>query len=292
MRWVWNSIGNDIVINFKSREPTLNFVIMGKKVVSEIWIYPVKSMGGIALTSARVLRKGIEHDRRWMLIDQDNTFLTQRAHAAMALFKCVPVTDGLSITHGKESIPLPFTYLNSPIQATVWDDTVLVHEVSKELSQWVSVRLGIECRLVSFPEENSRPVDPRYAINDEQVSLSDGYPLLVIGQSSLDDINKRLKEAVPMNRFRPNIVFTGGEPFEEDGWSAFHIQDTVLTGVKPCARCVMTTVDQETAMKGKEPLATLATFRRKENNKIYVGQNLLVAKEGTINIGDEINFEE
>ncbi len=257
--------------------------------LSEIWIYPIKSLGGIRLRSSRVLGKGLAFDRRWMLMDETNTFMSQRMNAEMALFKLQPTDSGFAISFRENSIELSYQkgYLSEKINARVWDDEVIVHEVSLEHSQWFSERLGISCKLVCFPEEHERPVDPRYAGNQEHVSLADGYPLLIIGQASLDDLNSRLEQPVLMNRFRPNLVFTGGTAFEEDGWNFFTIGKNRFQGVKPCARCVLITVNQENGEKGKEPLATLSTYRKREN-KIYFGQNVLTIDQYEIHEGDAI----
>lgn len=260
---------------------------MSKRLVSQIWIYPVKSFGGISVHSANLLPKGLEYDRRWMLIDNGNMFMTQRDYPRMALFKLSLTGDVFTIFHSGEMIDLPFQYESEPIRARVWNDMVKVCEVSREHSRWISERLGVACRLVAFPEMHARAIDANYAFHHEQVSLADGYPVLIIGQSSLDDLNGRMEMAVPMNRFRPNIVFTGGEDYEEDGWKNFRIGNCRFAGVKPCARCVLTTVDQETGLKGTEPLATLATYRRRES-KVYFGQNLIPLNFGEIAIGDEI----
>ncbi len=264
--------------------------MMSKKIVSEIWIYPVKSLGGIPLTSSGVLPKGLEHDRRWMLVDEENQFMTQRVYPQMALFKTVYEEGQFFIRYSTDIIELPFDTSNRSSAAIIWDDSVEVQEVSIVHSRWFSERLGINCRLMSFPEHNPRPVDPFFAVNNEQVSLADAYPLLIIGQSSLDDLNSRLKEPLPMNRFRPNIVFTGGYPYEEDEWRNFCIGQNRFAAVKPCSRCVLTTVNQETGEKGIEPLATLATYRRREN-KVYFGQNLLPLNYTSIAMGDEIILE-
>jgi len=164
---------------------------------------------------------------------------------------------------------------------------VTVQEVSAHHSEWFSKNLGFRCKLVAFPEENERPVDERYCVGDDQVSLADAYPLLLIGQSSLDDLNERLKTPVLMNRFRPSVVFTGGEPFEEDTWSRFTMGELTFAGVKLCKRCVLITIDQETAERGVEPLATLSTYRRRDNG-VYFGQNIIPTRTGKISIGDEI----
>lgn len=267
---------------------------MANLTLSEIWIYPVKSLGGIRLESSRVLDKGLPHDRRWMLVDDQGAFMTQRIYPKMALFslsidhqrmtitKRNPTTSPASITFNIDVPPL-----GEIIQTKVWDDEVIVAEVDAKISQWFSDHLGIICRLVNFPEQNARPVNPRYKVNDEHVSLADAYPFLIIGQSSLDDLNRRMKQPLPMNRFRPNFVFTGGEPFVEDTFRQFSIGKNRFVGVKPCDRCIQTTVDQDTAEKGVEPLLTLATYRKKEN-KIYFGQNVVALDHEEVRIGDPI----
>jgi uncharacterized protein YcbX len=258
--------------------------------VSEIWIYPVKSLGGIRLSSCKVMEKGLLYDRRFMLIDEEGKFMTQRVYPKMALFKLSIEDTQLTIRHQQESIALPIVPpISEPAQSVqIWDDRVHANEVSPIYSQWFSDLLGMKCRLVFFPEENERPVDATYKVNDEHVSLADAYPFLIIGQASLDDLNTRLQEPVPMNRFRPNFVFTGGDPFEEDDWRNFIIGSNGFTAVKPCARCILTTVNQDTAVRGAEPLKTLASYRTK-NNKVYFGQNLVATHHLQIQVGDKIS---
>ena len=260
--------------------------------VSEIWIYPIKSLGGIRVTSAKVMQKGLQYDRRWMLVDEQNGFLTQRVHHQMALFKLSVEKSGFTIVHNANTFFLPFEneLLSQPILSKVWDDEVTVLEVSHQASEWFSKQLGFGCKLVQFPEINPRLVDERYHINQEHVSLADGYPLLIIGQNSLNDLNSRLQSPVPMNRFRPNLVFTGGKPYEEDEWRNFSVGKNKFVGVKPCSRCVLTTINQQTGEQGKEPLATLAAYHKKEN-KIYFGQNVLAIDYDEIQEGDEIVVE-
>jgi len=264
---------------------------MSKLTLSEIWIYPIKSLGGIRLKSAKVLPKGLLYDRRWMLIDESGIFITQRVHPVMAFFKLSLSDELFTIDYKGEHINLPANSAvsSTPISATIWDDVVEVFEVLGDYSQWFSQRLGIKCRLVYFPEPNQRLVDEKYRLEHDQVSLADGYPFLIIGQSSLDDLNAKLGKPLPMNRFRPNFVFTGGKPFEEDNWRNFAIGKSRFAGVKPCSRCVLTTVNQETAERSSEPLVTLATYR-KTNNKIYFGQNLLALACHEIYEGDTIEF--
>ena len=262
---------------------------MDKRILTEIWIYPVKALGGIRMRSSRVMEKGLQYDRRWMLVDGDNIFMTQRDFPMLALFKLSIEENGFKIKKGDAAITLPFKHsvIEQPVYTIVWDDPVTTFEVSEAHSRWFSERLGMNCKLVSFPEENPRPVSTDYAIHDEHVSLADGFPLLIIGQSSLDHLNQQLKSEIPMNRFRPNLVFSPGQPHEEDDWKDFTIGKNRFVGVKPCARCAVPTVNQETGEKGIEPLATLAKYRRKEN-KVFFGQNVLAVDHDEINEGDEI----
>jgi MOSC domain-containing protein len=263
---------------------------MDKRIVSEIWIYPVKSLGGIRLRSSKVMPKGLEYDRRWMLIDEENNFMTQRAFPQMALFKLSYEPRGFIIRYRDQLIDLSFQTLHDLISARIWKDTVDVYEVSKRHNDWFSKNIGINCRLVSFPENNPRPVEPGFSINNDHVSLADAYPLLIIGQSSLDDLNGRLQKPLPVNRFRPNIVFTGGQPYEEDDWGNFRVGKNRFTGVKSCSRCSITTINQDTAQKGIEPLATLATYRRRDNN-VYFGKDLIPLNYNEIAEGEEIFVE-
>ena len=244
------------------------------------------------IASAAVKEKGLQHDRRWMLVDENNIFMTQRIHPSMALFRLSAEGAMCIITHGKDSIKLPFIFsgMGPTIQTEVWGNAVTTIEVSGEHTRWFSERLGIKCRLVFFPEENSRLVDPSFAVNHEHVSLADGYPFLIIGQSSLNDLNLRLDNPVPMNRFRPNLVFTGGSPYEEDGWKGFTIGKNRFAGVKPCSRCIITSVNQDTGEKGLEPMATLSGYR-KGHGEVYFGQNVLAIDHHEIHEGDEISFE-
>lgn len=265
---------------------------MAELFVSGIFIYPIKSLGGISLRQSKILPKGLVYDRRWMLIDDQGQFLTQRKFPVMALFKTFFSEDGqhIQLQFENEQMLVPFDTSGNTFKANVWDDEVEVIEVGQSISAWFSRHMGFSCRLVAFPEAKPRPVDPDYAIEaNNQTSLSDGYPILIIGQASLDDLNGRLAERVGIERFRPNIVFEGGRPFEEDTWKRFSIGKLAMAGVKLCARCVMTTIDQQTGTVGKEPLATLSTYR-KVGNKVLFGQNVIPLQVGLISVGDEICF--
>lgn len=268
-------------------------------IVTEITIYPIKSLGGISLQSAIVEERGLQHDRRWVLADEQNRFMTQRENEQMALIDVSIESDGLKVSHRLKKIaPLtvPFTPQTSAggvphNQAiTIWDDVVDAIRVNDEADAWFSAVIGIKCHLFYQPDDSIRLTDPRYSITkEEHTSFSDGYPILIIGQASLDNLNERLDEKIAMKRFRPNLVFSGGQAHAEDDWKYFKVGETKLVGVKPCARCVMTTIDPETAKKGKEPLRTLNQYRN-FGNKILFGQNLLVVETGRVSVGDLIEF--
>jgi uncharacterized protein YcbX len=263
--------------------------------VSELYIYPVKSLGGIALDKATLTERGFENDRRWMLVDANNQFLSQREVNAMALLKVQITGEGLLI----KNIGVPGEQLLVPFQpiiegtemVTVWSSHCRAQRVSDEADAWFSKQVGFACKLMYMPNSTRRYVDGRYAHNKEITSFTDGYPLLMIGQASLDDLNSRLEVPLPMNRFRPNIVFTGGTAFQEDYMKHFEINGIPFFGVKPCARCVMTTIDQQTAEKAKEPLRTLSSYRMK-NKKVLFGQNVLHQANGVVCIGDAITIHE
>ncbi|MES2267162.1 MAG: MOSC N-terminal beta barrel domain-containing protein [Bacteroidota bacterium] len=259
--------------------------------VSQLFIYPIKSLGGIELTTAQLTDRGLQHDRRWMLIDENNRFLSQREHAQLALFKIEVLSDALKVTYTTDdtSINIPFIPLKPDLlNVTIWDDTCAGQLVSDAVDAWFTVKLGIPARLVYMPDETRRATDPRYTTEGSIASFADAYPALLIGQASLDDLNTRLEQPLPMNRFRPNIVFTGRAPYSEDQMNHIRINGVDMYGVKLCARCVMTTIDQETTTKTKEPLKTLAGYRRK-GAKILFGQNLAFNSTGIISIGDELS---
>jgi uncharacterized protein YcbX len=261
--------------------------------ISQLYIYPVKSLGGIAVDQLTITDRGAAYDRRWMLVDLNGDFLTLREHAVMSrLHTAIEGTD-LIIFDAHNPSDRIFTPLHpSPsasVNVTVWGDVVSAWMCVETLSDWLSSKLGQSVRLVYMPDESLRPVDPDYAPAGSITAFSDGYPLLIIGQSSLDDLNSRLDQPVEMLRFRPNIVFTGGTPFDEDHFTVINIADIPMLGVKPCARCVVTTIDPATGESGPEPLRTLATFR-KQANKVNFGMNLVPTGTGNLRIGDELRL--
>lgn len=267
---------------------------MSNLVLSEIWIYPIKSLGGFQIESSIIEKRGLQYDRRWMLVDENGQFLTQRKHRKMALLQVKLVENGLQVTHKTEAIPslfIPFD--NEPLEylkVQVWNDECDAYTINNDINHWFSKVLDINCKLVYMPNDSLRQVDLKYASEGDITSFSDAYPILIIGQSALDNLNQKLEKPIPMNRFRPNLVFTGGKPNEEDNWKKFTIGKATFLGMKPCTRCIMTTINQENGKSGSEPLKTMATYR-KIGNKILFGQCLIAAAVGkTIAVGNLIKI--
>jgi uncharacterized protein YcbX len=252
--------------------------------LSEIWIYPVKSLGGIRLTEAEVQARGLRFDRRWMIVDENGVFLTQRAFTKMALIDVSLENDAIRL-HSRtdnSSVEIPLQPENpQEITVKVWDDVVPALTVSTPADKWLSEQLEKDVRLVMMPESTERKADPTYAKNGENVSFADGFPYLIISQAALDHLNSKVDTNLEMKRFRPNFVLSGTEPHAEDNWTSLRIGDIEFEIVKPCARCVLTTIDPETGNKGAEPLKTLAGYRR-VNNKIMFGQNAVAKQNGMI----------
>lgn len=266
--------------------------------ISELIIYPIKSLGGISVTETIVEEKGFRYDRRFMLVDPTGNFMTQRTNHQMALIDVAIDRDALlRVWHRHRPDDVLELPLSLPVQTdesiperetmlvTIWDSTdVPALAVSDEADRWFTRVLGKPCRLVFMPETTHRAVDPAYARQDDAVSFADGYPYLLIGQASLDNLNQRLAEPISMSRFRPNIVVAESLPNDEDAWQHFRMGDMEFYGVKPCARCVLTTIDPETAQVGKEPLRTLSTYRQWKH-KILFGQNVLAKPSGALVLG-------
>jgi len=264
--------------------------------LSELWVYPVKSLGGISLSESIAERRGLRHDRRWMLVDEHGQFVTQREIPEMALLGTALDATNLIVFSKKqpgERIHIPLEQDMGgleQIMVQVWSARCKAQVLPSFINDWFSDILKHKLRLTRMPPTVRRSVDGRYAPKGQYVSFADAFPYLLIGQASLDDLNCRLDTALPMNRFRPNFVCTGSEPFAEDHWSEFIIGSLKFKGVKPCARCPIPTIDQETALRSKEPLKTLNSYR-KFNNKVLFGQNLVWlddTAEARIKVGDPI----
>ncbi len=260
--------------------------------VSELAIYPVKSLGQIAVNNVRVGRFGFDMDRRWMVVDTDGYMITQRKKSRMCL-----IQPRLSENHLRLQAPdmLDLDIFCSADLArrsvTVWEDQCRALDCGDQAAEWLSQFLDMECRLVFFPEDEVRQVDPAYAAPGDRTAFSDGFPILLISQASLNDLNRRLAMPVSMRRFRPNLVVAGCEPFAEDKWKKIRIGEITFRIVKPCSRCIVPNIDPDTAEKSAEPNRTLSSFRRRDN-KIFFGQNVVANSQGKLELGMPIEILE
>jgi uncharacterized protein len=262
-------------------------------VVTQLNYYPIKSCGGISADRLEITPRGFRYDRQWMLVEPDGTFLTQRELPRMALIR-PEIADGC-LTVSAPAMPplqLPVDQPGREMRVDIWRDKGLkAVDLGDPAGEWFSAYLGASCRLVRFADDTVRPVDPRYARRPtDQVGFADGYPFLLISEASLEDLNTRLDEPLPMNRFRPNIVVNGVEPYAEDTWNTVRIGDVVFDVVKPCGRCAITTTDQETAARGKEPLRTLAMYRSFGEGSPKFGQNLVHHAAGMLRVSDRLEI--
>lgn len=263
--------------------------------ISELFVYPIKSLGGISVSSAMVTDRGFENDRRWMLVDEQNGFLTLRQFPKMVFLKvfieksCLRIK---SFEYPIEDLLIPFDAEEDDcVSVTIWNATVAAKKVGQHYDKWFSEVLGKPCRLVYMPDVSMRPVDTTSGFHPEGkfTSFADAYPFMMIGQASLDDLNHRVQVPISMERFRPNIVFTGGYPNQEDTIENFFINNIPFTGIEKCARCKIPNIDicTGTLNKYREPLRTLATYRL-ENKKIWFGRNVVHSGTGIVKVGDEL----
>jgi uncharacterized protein YcbX len=249
--------------------------------VASLHVYPLKGARGIALNRAEIRYAGIEHDRRFMLIDENGAFITQRSHPRLALVETAIDGHAIVIAGVHVSAEGPRRTVR------VWNDDVEAIEVHGDAPRRLSDHLGEPVTLVFMPDDVVRQVDLDYAHPGDRVGFADAFPLLVATQASLDDLNGHLGDPVPMNRFRPNVVVEGAAPWEEEYKTAAWIGSIEVRMPKRCARCNVTLVDQATAERGKEPLKTLAKLRAKEN-KVYFAKNAIPEAEGPVAVGDPV----
>jgi uncharacterized protein YcbX len=254
-----------------------------------ISIYPIKSTGGIRLQHARVEERGLESDRRCMIVDAAHVCMTQRVFPRMALITFRTRSPFLQTTAPGMpdlTLTLPEPHI-APVQARIWDDTVDALPFPAEVDNWFTTFLQTPCRLVYMPDSSRRIADPDYAPGEHMVSFADAFPFLLTSEESLALLNSKLADPIPMNRFRPNLVVAGCEPHAEDSWQHIRIGGVEFLLVKQCACCVITTVDQQTGVRGKEPLATLATYRQ-QSGKMLFGQHMINKTTGIVRIGDPV----
>jgi uncharacterized protein YcbX len=263
--------------------------------VTALNIYPVKGLKGIPLEAARCTDRGLEHDRRWMVVDREGTFISQRSHPKMATVWTDIEGDKLLLSAPDvDSVEVPLRMEGkASASVTVWSSTVKATHGPHGASAWLSDYLGEECFLVYMPETTRRNSNPAYAGQDKSVGFADGYAYLVTSEPSLADLNAKLvakdHAALPMNRFRPNIVISGCAPFEEDTWKRIRVGGAVLQSAKPCGRCQVTTTDQSTGeVRGPEPLATLATYRESKEFGVMFGMNFVTVEPGEVRVGQPV----
>ncbi len=264
---------------------------MSTLTLSGLFVYPVKGARGIALDRARATGLGIEHDRRFMIVDPDGEFLTQREHAEIALVDTAIEGETL-VLHAKGHNPLRLPLRpEGPAdrRVRVWSDKCRAVSLGDEAAAYLSDYLKRPAELVYMPEDAARRVDGRYVSRKERVGFADGFPYLLTSEGSLSDLNARLEDAVPMDRFRPNLVVRGAPPWAEDAWTSLSIGGVVFHSRKACSRCSVITVDQATGVVGKDPLATLATFRAR-SNRVYFGWNLVAEGEGEVRVGEPVTL--
>ena len=255
--------------------------------ISSLIYYPIKACRGFEVDTANVERMGLQHDRRMMVVTPDGGFLTQREYPRLALVT-PKLNDGtLELTAPDyDSIQVGIQTTGVPVSVGVWKSRgVQAIDQGEEAAQWFSDWLGTEVRLVHIADGYIRRVSQEYAVQpDDHTGFADGYPILLTSEEGLQDLNSRLASPVPMNRFRPNVVVKGCEPFAEDNWNRIRAGDVELAVVKPCARCVVTTIDKNTLETSKEPLKTLGKYRKQKLGAIF-GQNVIPVNEGILRLG-------
>ena len=268
--------------------------------VSQLHIYPIKSLAGISIRSAKVLEKGLKYDRRYMLVDMKNRFLTIREFPKMTRLQPKLQKDGLvviSLDTDIDDLFIPFkTSKENMEKVTIWNAEVLASSVSPTADKWFSTVLGARVKLIQMPQKSMRPVDTTsgYKPADKFVSFADAYPFMMMGEASIADLNERHEgnQKLSVQRFRPNIVFSGGAPNQEDEIENFTINGVSFTGLENCERCIIPNVNPENGKVDvlNEPLATLSKYRL-QNRKIYFGRNLIHSGTGTIHVGDSLELE-
>jgi uncharacterized protein YcbX len=250
--------------------------------LTDLWRYPVKSCRGEQLTGALVEPWGLVGDRRWMIVDDEGTVVTAREHPALVLV--TPRLEDDKITLARPGVPdmtVPVPDDDHLIPVQVWSSNVLASPADDAASRWLSPVVGKPVRLVYLDDPTRRPTNPDYSQPGDRVSFADGYPLLLTTEESLQAVNDWIAEGpraaegpLPMRRFRPSVVVSGAPAWTEDDWQRIRIGPVTFRVAKGCDRCVLTTVDPDTAAKGHEPLFTLAKHRRRDN-KIWFGVNLI-----------------
>jgi uncharacterized protein len=264
--------------------------------LSSLHVYPVKGLKGIDLKEARATERGLERDRRWMVVDPQGEFFTQRSHPKMATIWTELLPGGLELSAPDAgSVIVPYAPASAaPMRVRVWNSVCEALPASSEADAFLSDCLGTACRLVYMPESTRRISNPEFAGDSNRlVGFADGYAYLVANAATLDDLNARLATKghppLPMNRFRPNLVVSGAAPYAEDAWGEIRVGGAVMRAAKPCGRCEVTTTDQSTGeVLGPEPLLTLGTYRASDKFGVMFGVNLVSIQAGDVRVGDRV----
>lgn len=264
---------------------------MTQPTLAAIYRYPVKSLRGETFQQLDADLRGLCHDRRWMVVDVQGRFLSQRQLPRMALLAARVDATGRLHLRGPDMPSLAVTANDEGCEVQVWHDRVAALAVDAVADRWLSEFLGRPCRLVYQPDDARRAVDPDYAQAEDEVGFADGFPFLLISQASLDGLNARLQKPLPMLRFRPNLVVAGCAAHAEDDWRRIRIGGIEFRVAKPCSRCVIPTIDIDSGERGTEPLATLNSYRRRDN-KIFFGQNLIHDSVGPLSVGMPVEILE
>jgi uncharacterized protein YcbX len=263
--------------------------------LSALHLYPVKSCAALSPDAAELEARGLAHDRRWMIVDADGRFVTGRQEPMTVRIRATPVAGGLQLEdEDRPAQFVPYPVAGAPRRTvTVWKDTVDAIDAGDAAATWLGTMLGRPVRLVFMDTAAVRPVDPARARPGDEVSFADAYPLLLISQAALDALNAKLATPLPMQRFRPNLVVSGALPHAEDGWKRIRIGAIEFEGIKPCVRCVFTSVDPARGAfdPSGEPLRTLKTYRRGPDG-ITFGTNLIARGRGTLRVGDAVTVLE
>lgn len=260
--------------------------------VHSLHVYPVKSLTGIPVSSFEMDDFGPKGDRRWMIVDADRSFVTQRALPELARITTSLVGDDVTVQiPGEGDFTLQATDDELPV--LVWRDWVKALNGEATASEALSRFCGKELRFVYMPDSSFRRVDAGRVADYRRVGFADGFPLLIVNQASLEELNGRLETPVDIRRFRPNIVVTGPAPWEEDLWRKLTVGAQSFDIVKPSSRCVLTTVDPDTGVKdpGLQPLRTLSGYRRTADGVIF-GQNAIHESPGVIRVNDVVTVIE
>ena len=260
--------------------------------ITAITIYPIKSTAGISVDQCGVEAQGLRMDRRWLVVDEGGNFLTGREFPLLTQVRSRLDEGGLSITApGMDEMRVPFPAESATARSVkIWNDECRALSAGNTVDDWFATLLATRCHLVYMNDTSQRPVNFAYGRPGDRVSFADGYPLLLISEASLADLNSRTPEPASMGRFRPNIVVGGCAAYDEDGWRRLRMGDVQFDGVKNCARCVFTTVDPDNGNQHPqlEPLRTLGSYRRRSEGGVFFGQNLIPRTLGTVRVGDVV----